>query len=232
MRNLRYGGNMDKKNPRSYLGIVFMLGAVWGLSEAALGMGLRTCASVLSGSIMTGAALFFIAVCWILSRNVLGVVLLVLIASLFKMFDALLLSLPIIHGAVANPIFAFIMEGAAFLVIVALIKGSLFQKKSGQAMAGGLAALLAVNLFPLVKYATGIPACVVAGTGYPLSLYYAYVAVAISLVTVPLGVLVGTKIRSFEAGFARTSGSKIFQYVVSPVTVILCILITVLIRVI
>jgi hypothetical protein len=148
------------------------------------------------------------------------------------MFDALLLSLPIIHGAVANPIFAFIMEGAAFLIIVTLIKERLFQKKSGQVMAGGLAALLAVNLFPLVKFATGIPACVVAGTGYPLSLYYAYVAVAISLVTVPLGVLVGTKIRSIEAGFARTSGSKIFQYVVSPATVILCILITVLIRVI
>lgn len=232
MRNLQYGGNMDKKNPRPYLGIVFILGAVWGVSEAALGMGLRTCASVLSGSIMTGVALFFIAVCWIISRNVLGVVLLVLIASLFKMFDALLLSLPIIHGAVANPIFAFIMEGAAFLLIVALIKDRLFQKRSGQAMAGGLAALLAVNLFPLVKYATGIPACVVAGTGYPLSLYYAYVAVSISLVTVPLGVLVGTKARSFEAGIARTSDSKIFQYVVSPAAVIFCMLITVLIRLI
>ena len=223
---------MDKKNPKSYLGIVFMLGAVWGMSEAALGMGLRTCASALSGSIMTGVALFFIAVCWIISRNVLGVAMLVLIASLFKMFDALLLSLPVIHGAVANPIFAFIMEGAAFLVIVSLIKDRLFQKKSGQAISGGLAALMAVNLFPLVKYATGIPACVVAGTGYPLSLYYAYVAVAISLVTVPLGILVGIKIRAFEAGIVRTSDSKILQYVVSPVTVILCMLIIVLIRVI
>jgi hypothetical protein len=232
MRNLQFGGNMDKKNPKSYLGIVFMLGAVWGMSEAALGMGLRTCASALSGSIMTGVALFFIAVCWIISRNVLGVVILVLIASLFKMFDALLLSLPIIHGAVANPIFAFIMEGAAFLVIVTLVKDRLFQKTSSQAMSGGLAALMAVNLFPLVKFATGIPACVVAGTGYPLSLYYAYVAVAISLVTVPLGILVGTKITAFEAGIARTSYSKIFQYVLSPVTVILCMLIIVLIRVI
>lgn len=223
---------MEKQNPKSYLGIVFMLGAVWGMSEAALGMGLRTCASALSGSIMTGVALFFIATCWVISRNVLGVALLVLIASLFKMFDALLLSLPVIHGAVANPIFAFIMEGAAFLVIVSLIKDRLFHKRSGQAISGGLAALLAVNLFPLVKFATGIPACVVAGTGYPLSLYYAYVAVAISLVTVPLGILVGTKIRAFEAGILRTSDSKIFRHVVSPGAVILCMLIIVLIRVI
>ena len=232
MRNFQFGGNMDKKNPKSYLGIIFMLGAVWGMSEAALGMGLRTCASALSGSIMTGVALFFIAACWIISRNVLGVVLLVLIASLFKMFDALLLSLPIIHGAVANPIFALIMEGAAFLVIVSLVKDRLIQKTSGQAISGGLAALMAVNLFPLVKFATAIPACVVAGTGYPLSLYYAYVAVAISLVTVPLGILVGTKITAFEAGIARTRDSKIFQYVVSPVTVILCVLIIVLIRIV
>ncbi len=223
---------MDKKNPRSYLGMVFVLGAVWGLSEAALGMGLRTCASALSGSIMTGVALFFIAACWIISRNVLGVALLVLIASLFKLFDALLLSLPIIHGAVANPIFAFIMEGAAFLVIVSLIKDRLLQKTSGQALSGGLAALLAVNLFPLVKYATGIPACVAAGTGYPLSLYYAYVAVAVSFVTVPLGVLVGDKVLAVESRFIQSVGTKAFRYVVSPVAVLLCMLIAVLIRVI
>ena len=47
---------MDNNNPKSYLSFVVMLGAVWGLSEAALGMGLRSCASFLSGSIMTKIA--------------------------------------------------------------------------------------------------------------------------------------------------------------------------------
>jgi len=60
---------MDRKIRKSYLGIVVMLGAVWGFSEAALGMGLRSCASFLSGSIMTGVALFFIAASWILTRS-------------------------------------------------------------------------------------------------------------------------------------------------------------------
>ena len=100
---------MDRKIPKSYLGIVVMLGAVWGFSEAALGMELRSCASFLSGSIMTGVALFFIAASWILTRKITGIAHLLVIASLFKMFDALLLSLPIQHGAVANPIFAFLM---------------------------------------------------------------------------------------------------------------------------
>ena len=80
---------MEKKPLRSYLGIIVMLGAVWGLSEAALGMYLKRCASSVSGSMMTGVALLFIAASWILSRRILGVVLLVVIASLFKIIDAL-----------------------------------------------------------------------------------------------------------------------------------------------
>jgi hypothetical protein len=179
---------------------------------------------------MTGVALFFIAACWIISQSWRGVALLVLIAALFKLFDALLLSLPILHGAVANPIFAFIMEGAAFLIIVSLIRTRLSKNKTTQAFAGGLSALVAVNLFPLVKFATGIPACVAAGTGYPLSLYYAYIAVALSFITVPLGIMAGEKIRAHESGSFSASGAKKLQFVASPVAVIICLGIILLIR--
>ena len=221
---------MNKKLSGHHLGIVVMLGAVWGLSEAALGMGLRSCASAVSGSVMTGVALFFIAACWVISQSWRGVALLVIIASLFKLFDALLLSLPILHGAVANPIFAFIMEGIAFLIIVSLIKETLFKKTTSQALTGGLSALVAVNLFPLVKFATGIPACVAAGTGYPLSLYYAYIAVALSLITVPLGVIVGEKMRSLETGLIKAVGVKKYSYIASPAAVIICLILVLLIR--
>ena len=221
---------MDRSIPKSYLGMVIMLGAVWGFSEAILGMGLRSCASLFSGSIMTGVALFFIAASWILTRNILGIALLVVIASLFKMFDALLLSLPIQHGAVANPIFAFFMEGVAFLVLISIFNEKLKQKIGGQALLGGMAALLAVNLFPLVRYATGIPACVVPGTGYPLSLYYAPMAVFLSFVTVPLGLLVGEKIKVLEVKFEGVSRGETLRYLATPVTLILCLAIIALIR--
>lgn len=221
---------MDKKLPRNHLGVVALLGAVWGLSEAALGMGLRTCASVVSGSVMTGVALFFIAACWVISQSWRGVALLVLIASLFKLFDAYLLSLPVLHGAVANPIFAFVMEGAAFLLIVSLVKDRLSKNTASQALGGGLSALVAVNLFPLVKFATGIPACAAAGTGYPLSLYYAYIAVALSMITVPLGILAGAKIESLEHGLIESLGIKKFQFVASPAGIIICLIIVLLIR--
>jgi len=221
---------VDKKLAGHHLGIVVILGAVWGLSEAALGMGLRSCASAMSGSIMTGVALFFIAACWAISQSWRGVALLVIIASLFKLFDALLLSLPVLHGAVANPIFAFIMEGVAFLIIVSFVKDKLSKKTTSQALTGGLSALVAVNLFPLVKFATGIPACMAAGTGYPLSLYYAYIAVALSLVTVPLGIIVGEKMKSLETGLVKALGKKKFSFIASPAAVILCLIIILLMR--
>jgi len=66
-----------------------------------------------------------------------------------------------------------------------------------------MSALVAVNLFPLVKFATGLPACVVPGTQYPLALYYAPWAIAISAITCPLGMMLGEKFstvadKSFE----------------------------------
>ena len=215
---------------KPHLGIIVMLGAVWGLSEAALGMGLRSCAAFVSGSLMTGVALFFITTSWVISRRILGVALLIVIASLFKMFDALLLFLPVLHGAVANPIFAFIMEGVAFLVLITIINEKIKQKKAGQAILGGMAALLAVNLFPLVKYATGIPACVIPGTGYPLSLYYAHVAIFISFVTVPLGFLAGAQIEAIKTKFEEATLGRKLKYFASPATLILCLGIIALIR--
>jgi len=55
------------------------------LAEAALGMmGLRSCASLFSGSIMTGVALFFIASSWYLTKNILHVTLIELISFYLK----------------------------------------------------------------------------------------------------------------------------------------------------
>lgn len=221
---------MDRNIPKAYLGIVVMLGAVWGLSEAALGMALRSCASSVSGSIMTGVAFFFIASAWILTKSIFGVAQLVVITSLFKMFDALLLSLPIRHGAVANPIFAFLTEAAAFLFLAFIFSEKLKERSAGQALMGGVAALLAVNLFPLVKYATGIPACVYPGTGYPLSLYYSPIAIFLSAATVPLGMWVGVRLKLLETKLEEANLGRKLRYLASPLTLILCLAIIALIR--
>lgn len=223
---------MNRSTPKSYLSMVIVLGSVWGLSEAALGMGLRSCAAFVSGSIMTGVALFFLAAGWVISRKTFGVLLMVLVAAFFKMFDALLLCLPLKHGAIGNPIFAFFMEAIAFIVIITLLKEKIIQKLTGQALLGGIAAMLAVNLFPLVKYATGIPACVIPGTGYPLSLYYIHFAILTSSVTVPLGFWMGVKLEIYKSKWRKVPSTKKFDYILSPAALILCLVIIALLRLI
>ena len=209
-----------------------MLGSVWGLSEAALGMGLRTCASLASGSLMTGAALFFMAAGWVITRRILAVAILVLLASLFKMFDAFLLSLPIRHGAIGNPIFAFFMEGLAFVVMTSIIKESLMQKRTGRALLGGTSALIAVGLFPLVKFATGIPACVFPGTSIPLSIYLAPLAILVSVFTVPLGFWAGEKLKTAASGFALRNHNTTLRRFVTPAAFVLCLAVVAFIRLI
>ncbi len=221
---------MSEKKTAVGIHHLIILGAAWGLAEAALGLGLQRCASLASGSIMTGVAFFFIAAVWVATRRVAGLALTVVMVTIIKLFDAYLLSLPVRHGAVANPIFAFWTEAVAFLLIAAVLKETLIQKRTGQAFGGALSALVAVNLFPLVKYATGIPACVVAGTGYPLSLYYAPYAIGLSLITVPLGFLVGEWIAAAEARQAAFVRSKAYRYLITPAAAALCLLIIVLIR--
>jgi hypothetical protein len=188
---------MSQLPQKTNWGPILVLGGLWGLSEAALGMYLRACASTVSGSLMTGAALFFLAAAWTISPRVKAAAAMVGLAASFKLFDALLLGLPVLHGAVGNPIFAIVMEGAAFILIVSVVSRSLIGRAAGQGVAGGLSALVAINLFPLVKYATGVAPCVT-GTSYPLALYYAPIAVAVSVLTVPLGVRAGAALRSLE----------------------------------
>jgi hypothetical protein len=221
---------MSQKNPSSQFANIVMLGAVWGFAEAGLGLGLQRCASLASGSIMTGVALLFIAAAWVLTRRTGGVILMVILVTLMKLFDAFLLGLPVKHGAVANPIFAFWTEALAFLFVVAIIKESLAQKKHGQAVLGAGAALLAANLFPMAKLATGIPACVLAGTGYPLSLYYAPIAVGLSIILVPAGFWLGERIVVSENAHEAFVRGKAFRYGISPATLAICLLLMAVIR--
>ena len=191
---------MTKSNLKSQLPIILALGSVWGLLEAGIGMALRgSCAYMTTGSIMTGITFFFFAASFAYSRNLWSIGLVFLTASIFKLLDAVLLHLPIMHGAIANPIFGFVTEGIAFLFILAILNESLKTKRYDQAIFGGVSALVAVNLFPLVKFATGISACVYPGTQYPTALYFAPIAIGLSLVTCPLGFAAGENIAQWQS---------------------------------
>jgi hypothetical protein len=148
------------------------------------------------------------------------VALLVAVAIVFKMFDALLLGVPLQSGEIANPVFAFVLEGAGFLVAGALLPRLLKPSAGRRILWGGTSALIAVAAFPLVKFATGIPACVVPRSTVPLAWAYAPLAVGLSIMTVPLGLKTAEKAR----GFAARQSWQI------PAAVILCLALMTVVR--
>jgi hypothetical protein len=174
---------------------------------------------------MTGVALFFIVGSYLASRNLLVPVLVVLVASLFKLFDAYLLGLPVLHGAVGNPIFAFLLEGAAFLLLIRIFHRVNWNRTLNRALLGAGSALMAVALFPLVKFATGIPACVYPGTTVPLSVFFAPLAVAFSAITVPLGFIAGERMAASVEGISGKVKSIVLRHLISPSAAVVCLLV-------
>ncbi|MBU1707893.1 hypothetical protein KKB28_08290 [bacterium] len=224
---------MKKAGDGFNVGVLVAVGSVWGLCEAGLGMYLRgMCARTITGSVMTGFAIFFLSVGLAYGKKLWTPTILLLVALMFKLLDASLLHLPILHGAVSNPMFAFITEAAAFMFLFQVLSSGLKKSLHGRAVLGGLSALLAVNLFPLVGYVTGIPACVVAGTGYPLSLYYAPIAVFLSAVTCPLGMQAGEKLAVLLEKQKTRERKPILARAAFPAVAVLSLLIMVLIRIV
>ena len=223
---------MEKSNLRSQLALAVILGSVWGLSEVLLGAGIRACAHTISGSVMTGVALFFIIASWAATKNFHIPVLVVLIACLFKLFDAVLLSLPVMHGAIGNPIFAFLLEGFASLMLIAVFRKQTWGKRSSRAYLGAAAALIAVAMFPLVRFATGIPACVYPGTAVPLSIFFAPIAILWSAFTVPVGFVAGERIGTIARAGAQKSVFRLSGSIASPLTLLICLALVALFRMI
>jgi hypothetical protein len=215
---------MNTKFTKTHLAYALILGSVWGFAEVALGAGIKACAHQVSGSLMTGLALFFITLSWSASRNILTPLLVILIASVFKLFDAVLLSLPVMHGAIGNPIFAFLLEGFAFILLVSVFGTRDWTKRRSGALLGAGSALVAVCMFPLVKFATGVPACVYGNTAIPLSIFFGPIAIAVSAVTVPMGI-------SASPWFKGLNSSPV-RYITSPLTMVLCLALVFLFRLI
>ncbi|MCD6386337.1 hypothetical protein J7M23_11240 [Candidatus Sumerlaeota bacterium] len=212
MKRTRYGN----------IWIVLVVGSVWGVVEAGAGVALRgSCARLLSGSILLGTMMFFLATTYSYSKKKWLILVLPFIAMLFKLYSALLIGLPVLSGAIINPIYAFYTETLAFIIVLTVINPRLLGKPWGTAVLGGMSALVAANMFPAVGLFTGIPACVLPGTRFPLALWGAPVAVIISSVTVPAGFALGQLIAQIGAKVYTEKRWLIWAYTSS--LIILCL---------
>lgn len=214
---------MEKKTILSELNPVLVAGAVWGISEALMGAWLNGCAFRYSGAIMTGLAFFYMSFTWSMTRKLLSILLLLAMVVLFKMFDAVLLSVSLSHGSVLNPSFAFLTESLAFMAVVLLIGGRFFNRQSYRVLTGAAAALLAVCLFPFAGYFTGSAACLYPGTQIPLSIATSPLAMAISVITVPLGHLVARLIRTPSSELKNITAIPALGQLWPSLVVMLCI---------
>ena len=223
---------MDKKKISSSFGIILAAGSVWGLVEFGAGLGLQKCATLITGAVLTGLSFFWLSFIWSTVRRLVPILIIVCIAMLFKWLDALLLQVAWNHGSVLNPMFAFFTAMIGFIVFIGLFRKRFLQNLLTRILVGGAAALAAMCLFPLVKFATGSAACTYAATNIPLSVYTTPIAMVIAMLTVPLGYRAAAWYQSEDRRIIQTRPFTILSRLWSPAVFIACVVIIVMVRII
>ena len=222
---------MTSRTNKVVPGIILATGAIWGLVEFGVGMGLQQCAALYTGAILTGLSFFWLSFIRSLTRKVAPLLVIAGIAMLLKWLDAWLLHVAWNHGSVLNPMFAFLTALAGFALFSYLFRNGYAGKLRFRVMTGAGAALIAVLLFPLVKFVTGTPACYYGTTGIPMVFYASPVSIAISMVTVPLGHWVAKRVERVISNASSDTSHTVPGALWSPAVCALCILIVVLARV-
>ena len=167
-----------------------------------------------------------------MTRILLPILVIVGIDILFKFLDALLLPVAWNHGSILNPVFALFTILLGFSLLISLFKSRFNSKLLNRILVGAGAAIITTALFPLVKFASGTPACLYAATSIPLAIYTAPLAILISMFTVPLGY----KAAGWYTGVAQDRQTahpvSLLARFWSPAIIICCLLIITLIRII
>lgn len=223
---------MDRKSITSHWGMILAIGSLWGIMEFGAGMGLQKCATLATGAVLTGLSFFWLSLVWSATKRLIPILIIVLIAMMFKWLDTLLLNIAWNHGSVLNPMFAFLTAMAGFMLFIGLFRKKFFQNRLSRILTGGGAALIAMSIFPLVKFASGTPACTFAATNIPLSVLTAPIAIVIAMITVPLGHRTALWING-EGSPSRAVQTPLFQSGLWPTAIFMaCIVIMVVVRMI
>jgi hypothetical protein len=183
---------------RTTLRLLVAAGLVWGAAEAALGLSLRgACGAGVTGAVMTGWAVLCLSAGCHASRRLWAPALLVGVAAGLKLIQAIWLGLPVAHGSVANPLFAFVVEAALMVAVVAAIRWARARGPAVEMAAGGLVGMAAAGLFPLAGGVTGFPACVHPGTNLPVSMVFAPLTAVLGTAAFPLGRKLAVHLRAW-----------------------------------
>jgi hypothetical protein len=214
---------------RTKLWLAIGIGALWGFIEIGIGaLFHNTAFQVIHGSLMTG----LVALCLSFGFFLIGrsgyLLLSFLIVMLFKLLDAWLLHVPVVHQFMDNAIFGILLELVVFSLLFSIISRRWLEKPSHQSLAGIAYAIPAAGLFPIVKIFTGNSACTLAGSGIPRALYYAPLAIILSALMLPLGAMIGKKLNRYL--LANPAPVSLKPGVAVPIFSLVMVLLTVLVR--
>ena len=192
---------------RSGWWLVVAIGCLWGLAES-VGRPILHQFGVLhhNGSILSGCAVLFFAMAYGLLPRVRAILVLVLIAAVFRMYLTGLQHHPVFCRGIANSVFfAYFGEAMAFGGLMFLTSSNRQMSWVGGAAIGVISVVIAANVFVLGPAIVGFSVCVVPGTSFPSSVAGIPYAAAIAALGAPLGFRGGRKLQEF-AGLAGNRG--------------------------
>ncbi len=198
-----------------YAGIVgAAAGCLWGLEELLLGRGCAAAGQVnLTGSLLTGTTFFFLSAAYAFHPSRRGLLPVFALAAMLKLLAAPLRGVSPLHGSVLNPVCAYALETAAWILAATSAGSARLTRPLPLLAAGAAAAALAALAFPATGLLTGTPVCR-AASGLPVSLQYLPLAALVAAPAAWLGQRTGLWARqraeaSAPAGFAFARGATV-----------------------
>ncbi len=204
--------NETKDTRRWELWLVVAIGCIWGLTESVGRSALHEIGILHhNGSILAGCAVLFFALAFGLTQRVRSLMILPLVAMVFKVYLAGLEHHPIFcRGMAGNVAFAYMGEAFAFGTLMFVTSGKRRMSWGGGAVIGVLSAVIAANVFILAPLFTGQAACVVPGTAFPSSVAGIPYAAAVAALGAPLGFRGGQKLREFGEAVMTNRGRAVW----------------------
>ena len=200
--------NEMKDTRRWELWLVVAVGCMWGLTESVGRAALHDIGILHhNGSILAGCAVLFFALAYGLTPRARTLMILPLIAMLFKVYLAGLEHHPIFcRGMAGNMVFAYMGGAFAFGTLMFVTSDKRRMSWGGGAAIGVLSTVIAANVFILAPLFTGQSACVVPGTALPSSVAGIPYAAAVAGLGAPLGFRGGQKLRELGVAVSRNGG--------------------------
>ena len=181
---------------RKKLFILFGIGLMWGLVETFGSPCIRgACGREFGGAILAGTSFLFISSSYFFCKKTADILMVLVVAVLLKLLSSPLFGIPLFHPSIINPAYAFFSQFFLFYLFISIVNKMHLSDFYKGALAGTLASIFSVFIFPFLQMAIGGSACLKSGTSIPLAYYYLPITLGCALTSASFGALLGSQVR-------------------------------------